>query len=68
MNDFKKICIDAGITDLFTSENITIGESVKNLAKLPLHHEPGEAYTYTEVLDVPAYFMVVISEMRFMIL
>jgi CubicO group peptidase (beta-lactamase class C family) len=62
---FKRIYADAGITDLFTTENITIGESVKKLAKLPLHHEPGEAYTYSEGLDVLGYFVEVISGMPF---
>ena len=37
---FKKIYQDAGVTDLFTTENISIEESVKKLAKLPLHHNP----------------------------
>ncbi len=32
----------AGITDLFTTEAITIEESVKKLAALPLHHHPGK--------------------------
>ncbi len=58
---FKKIYAKAGITDLFTTKNITIGESVKKLAKLPLHHEPGEAWTYSEGLDVMGYFIEVIS-------
>ena len=31
----------AGITDLFTTEAITIKESVLKLAKFPLHHHPG---------------------------
>lgn len=51
----------AGITDLFTAEKITIGESVKKLAKLPLHHNPGEKFTYSEGLDVLGYFIEVIS-------
>lgn len=51
----------AGVVDLFTTENITIGESVKRLAKLPLHHEPGAKYTYSEGLDVLGYFIEVIS-------
>lgn len=60
---FKKIYAKAGITDLFTTEKITIGESVKKLAQLPLHHEPGEAYTYSEGLDVLGYFIEVVSGM-----
>ncbi len=51
----------AGVTDLFTTENIPIGESVKKLAKLPLHHQPGEKYTYSEGLDVLGYLIEVVS-------
>ncbi len=60
---FKAIYSKAGITDLFTTENISIGESVKKLAKLPLHHHPGEKYTYSEGLDVLGYFIEVVSGM-----
>jgi CubicO group peptidase (beta-lactamase class C family) len=62
---FKMIYKKAGITDLFTTENITIGESVRKLARLPLHHNPGEKYTYSEGLDVLGYFIEVISGMPF---
>tara|TARA_R110002167_G_scaffold163242_21_gene360031 strand:- start:1370 stop:2665 length:1296 start_codon:yes stop_codon:yes gene_type:complete len=62
---FKKIYAKAGITDLFTTENISIGESVKKLAKLPLHHNPGEQFTYSEGLDVLGYFIEVVSGMPF---
>ena len=61
----KMIYAKAGITDLFTTESITIGESVKKLAKLPLHHEPGEKFTYSEGLDVLGYFIEVVSGMKF---
>tara|TARA_R110000868_G_scaffold189802_1_gene433392 strand:+ start:3715 stop:4995 length:1281 start_codon:yes stop_codon:yes gene_type:complete len=60
---FKKIYKDAGITDLFTTEKITIAESVKKLAKLPLHHNPGENFTYSEGLDVLGYFIEIVSGM-----
>ncbi|MCL4114434.1 UNVERIFIED_CONTAM: hypothetical protein GTU68_059150 [Idotea baltica] len=62
---FQTIYKKAGITDLFTTEKITIGESVKKLAKLPLHHDPGTAYVYSEGLDVLGYFIEVISGMPF---
>lgn len=62
---FKKIYAKAGITDLFTTKNISIGESIKKLAKLPLHHNPGEKFTYSEGLDVLGYFIEVVSEMPF---
>ncbi|MDX1938957.1 MAG: serine hydrolase domain-containing protein [Saprospiraceae bacterium] len=62
---FKMLYHKAGITDLFTTENISIEESVKKLAKLPLHHHPGEAYVYSEGLDVLGYFIEIMSGMPF---
>ena len=61
----RKIYMKAGITDLFTTENISIEESVKKLAKLPLHHNPGDKFTYSEGLDVLGYFIEVVSGMPF---
>lgn len=58
---YKKACI----TDLFTTEPITIEESVKKLALLPLHHHPGEKFTYSEGLDVLGYFIEIVSGMPF---
>ncbi len=62
---FKMIYQKAEITDLFTTENISIGENIKKLAELPLHHNPGEKYTYGEGLDVLGYFIEVISGVTF---
>ena len=62
---FRKMYKDAGITDLFTTKPITIAESVKKLAKLPLHHNPGEKFTYSEGLDVLGYFIEIVSGMPF---
>ena len=62
---FRKIYMKTGITDLFTTENISIEESVKKLAKLPLHHNPGDKFTYSEGLDVLGYFIEVVSGMPF---
>jgi CubicO group peptidase (beta-lactamase class C family) len=62
---FKKIYAKARITDLFTTKDISIAESVKKLAKLPLHHTPGEEFTYSEGLDVLGYFIEVVSGMPF---
>ncbi|MBW8331096.1 MAG: beta-lactamase family protein [Prolixibacteraceae bacterium] len=61
----KMIYAKAGVTDLFTTEKITIAESVKKLAKLPLHHNPGEKFTYSEGLDVLGYFIEVVSGLPF---
>jgi CubicO group peptidase (beta-lactamase class C family) len=60
---FKKIYAKAGIIDGFTTEPITIKENVAKLAKLPLHHNPGEKFTYGEGLDVLGYFIEIISGM-----
>lgn len=62
---FKMMYHKAGITDLFTTDNIPIGESVKKLAKLPLHHQPGEKFTYSEGLDVMGYLVEVVSGQPF---
>ena len=58
---FKTMYAKAGVTDLFTTEPVTIAESVKKLAKLPLHHQPGEKFTYSEGLDVLGYFIEIVS-------
>jgi CubicO group peptidase (beta-lactamase class C family) len=62
---FKKIYAKAGIVDLFTTEEVTIGDSVKRLARLPLHHHPGERFTYSEGLDVLGYFIEIVSGKKF---
>ncbi|WP_262497606.1 serine hydrolase domain-containing protein [Maribacter sp. 4G9] len=62
---FRKIYAKAGIIDAFTSKKILIGENIKKLATLPLHHEPGEAWTYSEGLDVLGYFIEIVSGMPF---
>lgn len=58
---FTKIYEKAGIIDGFTTEPISIKENIKKLAKLPLHHNPGEKFTYSEGLDVLGYFIEIIS-------
>lgn len=62
---FKKLYAQAGVVDLFTTEPVTIGESVKRLARLPLHHHPGDKFTYSEGLDVLGYFIEVVSGQPF---
>ena len=62
---FRMIYKKAGTTDAFSSEKITIAESVKKLAKLPLHHNPGENFTYSEGLDVLGYLIEIVSGMPF---
>lgn len=54
---FKAMYKKAGIVDLFTTEPVKIGDNIKKLAKLPLHHVPGEKFVYSEGLDVLGYFI-----------
>ena len=61
----KMIYQKAGIVDLYTTENISIGENIKKLAALPLHHNPGEKYTYSEGLDVLGYLVEIVSGVPF---
>jgi CubicO group peptidase (beta-lactamase class C family) len=61
----KMIYHKAGIIDLYTTENISIGDNIKKLATLPLHHNPGEKYTYSEGLDVLGYLIEIVSGMPF---
>ncbi len=60
---YSKIYQKAGIVDGFTTKPISIKENVLKLAKMPLHHNPGERYTYAEGLDVLGYFVEIISGM-----
>jgi CubicO group peptidase (beta-lactamase class C family) len=60
---FRKIYMKAGIIDLFTTEPVLIKENIEKLALLPLHHQPGEKWTYSEGLDVLGYFVEIISGM-----
>jgi CubicO group peptidase (beta-lactamase class C family) len=60
-DEFRKIYQKAGIIDLFTTKPITIEENIKKLAELPLHHNPGEKYTYSEGLDILGYLIEILS-------
>ena len=60
-DQFSKIYQKAGIIDLFTTTSITIEENIKKLAVLPLHHNPGKQFTYSEGLDVLGYLIEILS-------
>lgn len=61
----RKIYAKAGIIDLYTTENISIKDNIKKLAKLPLKSVPGEAWHYSEGLDVLGYFIEIMSGQPF---
>jgi CubicO group peptidase (beta-lactamase class C family) len=62
---FKMIYRKAGITDAFTADKVILSENIKKLAEMPLHHEPGSDFTYSEGLDVLGYFIEIMSGMPF---
>ncbi len=62
---FRLLYHKAGIIDAFTTEKVVISDNVKKLARLPLHHHPGEKFTYGEGLDVLGYFIEIMSGMTF---
>lgn len=45
----------------FSTDDVTIETTIKHLAKLPLHHLPGEEFTYAVGLDVLGYLIELIS-------
>jgi CubicO group peptidase (beta-lactamase class C family) len=59
----RKIYNKAGIHDVFTTDDVTIGDNIKKLAKLPLLFNPGEKYYYCEGLDVLGYLVEIESGM-----
>jgi len=64
-DEFRKIYQKAGIVDAWTTSDYTIKENTKKLAGLPLHHIPGERFTYSLGLDVLGYFIEIMSGMPF---
>lgn len=62
---FKMIYQKSGIIDLFTTENINLEENINKLANLPLHHNPGESYTYSIGFEILAYFVETMSGIQY---
>ena len=55
--------LKAKIPSINSRAQVTIGEVVKRLAKLPLDHDPGEKFTYGLNTDVLGYLIEIISGM-----
>ncbi|MFM1878138.1 MAG: hypothetical protein RLZZ241_1004 [Bacteroidota bacterium] len=62
---FRKAFAKAGIIDAFTTDSITLEQNIPKLAQMPLHHEPGTAWTYSEGLDVLGRLVEIVSGMPF---
>ncbi len=61
----RKAFAKAGIIDAFTAEAVTLEENIPRLAQMPLHHPPGEGWTYSEGLDVLGRLVEIVSGMPF---
>jgi CubicO group peptidase (beta-lactamase class C family) len=62
---FRKAFSKAGIIDGFTATDVTLEENIPEIARMPLHHNPGEDWTYSEGLDVLGRFVEIVSGMPF---
>ena len=64
-NKTRKIYDKKGIpiSPMMSKDKITLGESVKILAKCPLEHDPGDNFTYGMSVDVLGYLIEVVSGM-----
>lgn len=58
---FRMIYQKAGIIDAFTTNPVSLADNIKNLASMPLHHNPGENFVYSEGLDVLGYLIEIVS-------
>ena len=56
----KQDFMDYGVL-CFCDQDVTIGKSIRKLSNVPLHHEPGEKYTYGIGLDVLGYMIEIVS-------
>jgi CubicO group peptidase (beta-lactamase class C family) len=45
----------------FSDSDVSIEKAIKEMAKMPLHHEPGERFTYAIGIDVLGYLIEIIS-------
>jgi len=61
----RQIYIDAGITDLYSTEPVVLADNVRKIAALPLLFDPGERFHYSESLDVAGRLVEVVSGMPF---
>lgn len=60
-DNFRKMYQKKGILEAFATQDVSIEENIKRLAKLPLHFEPGEQFHYAMGLDVLGYLIEILS-------
>jgi len=56
---------EAGITHGLLQDDDRLGDDMKKLARIPLVHQPGEAWTYGLSVDVLGRLVEVVSQMSF---
>lgn len=49
------------IVELFSSADILLGDNLKKILSLPLHHEPGEGFSYGMSTEIIAYLIEILS-------
>ncbi len=62
---FHAIAAKAGITELYTTEKVSLAENINKLASIPLVSQPGEKYNYAMGLDVLGYLIELWSGQKF---
>ena len=58
---FSNIYQKNKIVELFSSNDILLGDNLKKLLSLPLHHEPGDSFSYGMSTEIIAYLIEILS-------
>ena len=58
---FSNIYQKNKIVELFSSNDILLGDNLKKLLSLPLHHEPGDGFSYGMSTEIIAYLIEILS-------
>jgi len=62
---FHAISAKAGITELYTTDKVSLAENINKLASIPLVSQPGEKYNYAMGLDVLGHLIELWSGQKF---
>ncbi|WP_194774531.1 serine hydrolase domain-containing protein [Pararhodonellum marinum] len=59
----RMIYLKAGIVEAFDTEGMNNERNIRNLAKMPLHQDPGGSFIYSMSIDVLGYLVEIVSGM-----
>lgn len=62
---FHAISAKAGLTELYTTDQVSLADNINKLAAIPLVSQPGEKYNYAMGLDVLGYLIEIWSGQKF---